>query len=141
MLRKAGLFGIIITGKSKIKCGIKINNDLVRIIDAEDLAFQDNDRLYNLMNADGSVLSAGPAAENGVLFSNITADGYFAAGRNGPGLVMAEKNLKYITIKGTGEIPVYDKALLKKAREDILRLISSSPVLMGSSFYGISTGF
>ena len=73
----------------------------------------------------------GPAAEQGVLFSGIIVDGAFAVGRNGLGCVFANKNLKYITVKGTGSVSVYDQEELKTAREDIRRLIAASTILMG----------
>ncbi|MFW6415461.1 MAG: aldehyde ferredoxin oxidoreductase C-terminal domain-containing protein, partial [Thermodesulfobacteriota bacterium] len=82
-----------------------------------------------------------PAAENGARFANIVVDSHFFAGRNGLGLLCAAKNLKYITVKGEGKTPVFDPEGLKKAREDISRLISASPVLSGElGFSSLGTG-
>jgi aldehyde:ferredoxin oxidoreductase len=79
----------------------------------------------------GSVICMGSAAENGVLFSNLMVDKSYAAGRNGLGVVFSAKNLKYLTVKGSGKVNVYDQNGLKKAKEDIFRLAAASPVLMG----------
>jgi len=130
-IRKAGYEGLIITGKSNKLCGIEIYNDSAKIVSAGKYKGWETGRLYNTLKEKGSVVSIGPAAENGVLFSNIMIDGFFCAGRGGLGMIQAAKNLKYVTVKGTGKIAVHDKALLKKAREDIFRLIAASPIIMG----------
>ena len=130
-IKKAGLDGIIITGQSKTICGIEIIDNKVTISPAESLAGMQTTPLYSRLKDKGSVASVGPAAENGVLFSCITVDGNHSAGRNGLGLVFAKKNLKYITVKGSGSIKVDNADNLKKANEDIFRLIAANPLLAG----------
>ncbi|MCK5849843.1 MAG: aldehyde ferredoxin oxidoreductase family protein [Kiritimatiellae bacterium] len=130
-IKKAGLDGIVITGHSKNLCGIEIVDDQVNICPAENLAGMQTEPLYTRLKDKGSVASVGPGAENGVLFSCIMVDGNYTAGRNGLGLVSAEKNLKYLTIKGSGTIAVNNANNLKKAREDIFRLISANPLIAG----------
>jgi len=66
-----------------------------------------------------------------VLFANIMVDGHYAAGRNGLGLVMAEKRLGYLRISGTGRTQLYDPTELKQAREEIFRLTAAAPILQG----------
>jgi len=99
-LKKAGIDGIIITGKSDDLCGIEIINNQIHFTDASHLAGHKIGYVSNRIFKKGSTAIIGPAAENGVLFSSIMLDRYFAAGRGGLGLVMAEKNIKYITVKG-----------------------------------------
>ncbi len=130
-IRKAGIEGIIITGKSARVCGIEINDNCVKIVNAEKYKGYGIDSIYNALKHKGSVAAIGPAAENRVFFSNIVVDQFFCAGRGGLGMVQACKNLKYITVKGTSKISVHDKTMLKKAREDIFRLVAASPILMG----------
>jgi len=130
-MKRAGIDGIIITGKSKKLCSIEIHNNLISFDEATSLKYVGNSLIYKRFMKKGSVVTIGPAAENGVLFSNLMVDGSYAAGRNGLGVVFAAKNLKYLTIKGTGKVSVFDRNNLKKAREDIFRLVASSPVLMG----------
>eukprot|EP00831_Metopus_contortus_P000449 TRINITY_DN10168_c0_g2_i1.p1 TRINITY_DN10168_c0_g2~~TRINITY_DN10168_c0_g2_i1.p1 ORF type:complete len:426 (-),score=128.29 TRINITY_DN10168_c0_g2_i1:249-1526(-) len=73
----------------------------------------------------------GPAAENGSRMASIAVDRHHGTGRGGLGLILASKNCKYLTIKGTGTIRVHNQAALAGAREEILRLTAASPVLMG----------
>jgi len=131
-LKKAGWDGIVITGKSDNICGISIEDDKCSFVDADHLVGTTTDKITEKMDSrDKSVVCIGPAAENGVRFSCIVIDGDYFAGRNGLGLVCAAKNLKYITVKGSGKTSVCDSQELKIAREDIFRLIAASPILLG----------
>lgn len=130
-LKKAGIDGIVITGKSRIICGIEIYDGHVSFVNAGEFSEAGTGELYSRLKDKGAVASIGPAAENGVLFSSLMVDGAFTAGRGGIGLVCASKNLKYITVLGTGNVPVHDTDSLKRAREDIYRLAAATPILMG----------
>jgi aldehyde:ferredoxin oxidoreductase len=130
-MRRGAVDGIVITGKSDNLCGIEITDGKVSFADAESFAQADTDTVYESLKSKGAVACVGPAAENGVRFASIMVDGSFAAGRNGLGLVMAEKGLKYLVVKGTGKVTVHDRDALRTAREDLYRLIAASPVLMG----------
>lgn len=135
-LKKAGYDGIIITGKSSELCGLHIDNSGVTFIDASGLRRKTVSETLSAVKGKGSAAVIGPAAENGVLFSSIIIDSHFAAGRNGIGLVMADKNIKFITTCGKGRTPVQNSHSLEKARKEIFRLASASPALMGK--FGIS---
>lgn len=130
-LKRAGYDGIIFLGRCDTLTGIEIADQQVIFHDARSMAGMNTLTLTKALSGKGSVAVAGPAAENGVLFANILVDGAFAVGRNGLGRVFSQKNLKYVVVRGSGQIPVYDTHGLKKAREDILRLIAASPVLLG----------
>lgn len=132
-LKRAGYDGLVITGQSNTPCGIEINDDMVEIV-STDLWGKTTDKVFDRLESDGknkSVACIGPAAENGVRMAAIMVDNHHAAGRGGLGLVWASKNLKYVSIKGTGKVRIHDKAALKQAREEILRLTAASPVLLG----------
>ncbi|OIO05830.1 MAG: hypothetical protein AUJ49_00780 [Desulfovibrionaceae bacterium CG1_02_65_16] len=58
-------------------------------------------------------------------------DLYHMAGRCGVGRAFGLKNLKYLSVRGGGDIAIADPAGLARAREDILRLAGASPALMG----------
>ena len=131
-LKKAGWDGIIISGKSRKPCGIEIVNDQINFSDAAALKGGKISEIHNHLKNNGATATIGPAAETNVRFANVIFDGHYAAGRNGLGLLFNAKNLKYITVKGTGKVPVFDPEGLKKAREEILRLTAASPVLMGN---------
>ena len=131
-LKKAGWDGIIISGKSRKPCGIEIVNDQINFSDAAALKGGKISEIHNHLKNNGATATIGPAAETNVRFANVIFDGHYAAGRNGLGLLFNAKNLKYITVKGTGKVPIFDPEGLKKAREEILRLTAASPVLMGN---------
>jgi aldehyde:ferredoxin oxidoreductase len=133
-LKRAGWDGIIITGSSPILCGLEIGNDAVRLVDASAWRSAATDDVFRKFSHGGqSVAAIGPAAENGVAFASLMADRHHAAGRTGIGRCFAVKRLKYITVHGTGRIPVFDRQELLAAREDIMRLTAASPVLMGQN--------
>ena len=131
MLKRAGWDGVIIVGQSDAPCGIEIRDDLVEIVDAAAHWGQDAETVHDKLKDQGSVVAIGPAAENGVRFANIMVDRRHAAGRNGLGLVLAAKQVKYITVNGSGRTNVHDPEELKKAREEIARLMAASPIIMG----------
>lgn len=133
-LKRAGWDGLVITGISRAPVGIEIVNDDVRIVET-DLWGETCDVVFDRLEGDTpsavSVATIGPAAENGASIASVMADHHHAAGRGGLGLVWAQKNLKYISIRGTGKTRVHDMAALKEAREEILRLTAASPALLG----------
>ena len=135
-LKKAGFDGIIITGKSPTLSGIEIFNASIHVTDAGHLAGRQTGYVHSLLKRKGSAAVIGPAAENGVVFSSIIVDRHFAAGRGGIGRVLASKNIKYITVKGTGTTKIFNSQDLKSARDDVFRLAAASPVLLGE--FGIS---
>lgn len=135
-LKRAGFDGIVIRGRSLFPCGVEINDDKIRIKNADHLTELETGPCFSALAEKGAAAVIGPAAENGVLFSSIMFDRHHAAGRNGLGAVMASKNLKYITVSGTRKTPVFDSGKLKKANEDVFRLVSASPFISGK--FGIS---
>ncbi|MDD2388657.1 MAG: aldehyde ferredoxin oxidoreductase family protein [Desulfobacterales bacterium] len=135
-LKSAGFDGIIITGKSDLPCGIEIEDHAIRFASAESVTGMSTSDACRIFKPKGAVAVTGPAAERGVLYSNVIIDGHYAAGRNGLGLVFASKKLKYITVRGTGKTGIYDSEELRRAKEDILRLVAASPAIMGH--FGIS---
>lgn len=135
-LKKAGFDGVIITGSSPRMTGIEIADGAIGFVDAEAVRGMTTSQIADHCPAETSVAAIGPAAENGVRFSNIIVDRHYAAGRNGLGLVWASKNLKYVAVRGTGKTAVFDSGGLKDAREKILRLTAASPVISGR--FGIS---
>jgi aldehyde:ferredoxin oxidoreductase len=135
-IKKAGFDGIVITGRSATLCGVEINNNAVEFKDATRLSGFHTSALVAPLSDKGAVASIGPAGENGVLFANIMVDFGYATGRGGLGIVWGAKNLKYLTVQGSNPIEIHDSYKLDTARQDICRLISASPVLLGE--YGIA---
>ena len=129
-LKKAGYDGLIIEGKGLEPLCLIINDGQVTFMDAKKywgLKVSDFEieikRKLNIKNP--SIMSIGPGAENGVVFSSIQVDGR-SFGRGGAGAVMGSKLLKGIIAYGSKEILVANekkvktkfKELLKKAREN-----------------------
>ena len=130
-LKKSGWDGIIVTGKSDRLCGIEIVDETVSIVDASNLAGLKTGDVYRRLEGKGASAVIGPAAEHGVLFSSVIVDGHFTAGRNGLGCAFASKNIKYLSVLGSGVTKIFEPDELKKAREDITRLVAASPALLG----------
>ncbi|MBN2298144.1 MAG: aldehyde:ferredoxin oxidoreductase [Deltaproteobacteria bacterium] len=137
MMKRAGIDLIRITGRSKNRTVIEIDNQDVRLItstipvDAPLSSIFDSYRSFK-----GSVAAAGHAAFLGCRYASIMVDGSFASGRGGLGRVMAAKNLQAVAIRGSGKTKVYDREQENLARTDIIRLFDASPAIMGRS--GIS---
>ena len=134
-LKRAGWDGIVVTGQSDSLLGLEIVDDVVQLREVAYLAGVTTSSVFDTVSMHApkgsSIACVGPAAENGSPLAAIITDRHHAAGRGGLGLIMASKGLKYVTVKGTGRTRVFDPAMLKEAREDILRLTAASPVLMG----------
>ncbi len=131
MLKRAGLDGLIITGRADGLSGIEIDGEDLSIVSAAGLAGMTVSDTTARLKGKGAKAVIGPAGENKVRFAAVLFDRHYAAGRNGLGCVFAEKNLKYITVKGKLETPVADPAGVSAAAEDVSRLIHASPVLTG----------
>jgi aldehyde:ferredoxin oxidoreductase len=136
LIKKAGIDGLIIRGKSENLCGLHITETGVTFEDARHLKGRTVGETFACLPKHGAAAVVGPSAENGVLFSSVIVDRHFAAGRNGIGLVMAVKNIKFITVSGKGKTRVFDEPRLAQAKADIDRLVSASPALSGR--FGIS---
>ncbi len=130
-IKRAGWDGIVITGRATNLTGIGIHDKTVMFHDAEALAGQSTSATADALSGKGAMAIIGPAGENGTLFACIVVDRRYFAGRGGLGAVMGAKNLKYITVEGTGKTTIRDKVEVENAREQIFRLVAASPVLMG----------
>jgi len=116
-LRRAGYDVLIVEGRSENPCYIAIQDDEVKILEAQDLwgkmTFEAQDLLEAKHGKNIGVLLIGPGGENMVRFASVISQKGRAAGRTGMGAVMGSKNLKAIVLKGTGGIPVFDEEKLK----------------------------
>jgi aldehyde:ferredoxin oxidoreductase len=135
-LKRAGIDGIIVTGKSDTPIGIIVHDDAISFHDASHLSGKSISQRLSAIPGEGSVALIGPAAENGVLFASIMIDGHYASGRGGLGLVMASKNLYYLRIRGSSKTPIHNDETIRLTREEIMRLTSASPALFGE--FGLS---
>lgn len=130
-IKRAGLDGIVVTGRSRGWIGLEIADGRVDLVDASALAGLRVGQAAARLEGRGSVALIGPAAEQGVKFASLMVDRHYAAARGGIGLGFAAKRLKYVAVRGSGKVAVADPAGLARAREDVKRLVAASPILLG----------
>ncbi|WKY48569.1 aldehyde ferredoxin oxidoreductase family protein [Eubacteriaceae bacterium ES3] len=107
MLKKAGVDGLIITGKSKKPCLITILDGEVIIQDAKLLWGLDAETVQESLPKNYGKLVIGPAGENLVKYA-AAVSGERVAGRCGAGAVMGSKNLKGIVAYGSKKTEIKD---------------------------------
>ena len=141
MLKFAGWDGIVIEGKADKPVWVDIRNEKVRISSADQLWGKDTwttqqmvwsevnggqqpDSWLNLSVDENpkrttqkpAVLTIGPAGENLSKVACLIHDAGNAAGQGGFGAVWGSKNLKAISVIGTGDIDISDPNALISAR-------------------------
>ena len=116
-IKRAGYDGIIVTGKAEQPVRIRVADDEVAILPADDLWGVDAlDTLEELSRLDGEEfrsLVIGPAGERLSRIATIQTGTSSACGQGGFGAVMGAKNLKAISVSGTYKV--------KSARPDAIR--------------------
>ncbi len=120
-LRKAGFFGLFISGQAERLVYLWIRDGNVEIRPADHLAGLDTyvtqDRVVaELGGGRIRVASIGPAGENLVPYALILCDHGRVAGRTGLGAVMGAKNLKAVAVRGHGIVPVHDPQIYAEIR-------------------------
>ncbi len=105
-LKMAGWDMIIFEGRAESPVTLNIVNEKAEILPADDLwgkSVWETDKLLHAKHGDPQmrVAAVGRSAEAGCLYSAVINDLHRAAGRSGVGTVMASKNLKAVTVRGT----------------------------------------
>ena len=123
-LKKAGLDGIVITGKANRPVYLWIHDGDVEIRDARNLwgrltADVEMAIREELGDSQVRVAQCGPAGENLVRYACVMHDVARAAGRCGLGAVMGSKNLKAVAVRGTGDIPMANPEKVKELSETL----------------------
>ena len=172
MLKYAGWDGIVIEGKADKPVWVDIRDSHVRIGDAKSLwgldTYETQKEIWrevsggagygdwmDLVSSEDTrrstqrpaVLTIGPAGENLSRIAALIHDGGSAAGQGGFGGVWGSKNLKAISVIGTGSIRVADPKALMEARSWIVKNYSynvDNPVKQSPKdnfhSYGLVTG-
>lgn len=124
-IKYAGYDTIIFEGKLDKPGYISIVDDTIEFIDADELwgkgSHETETILAKKYGHQTTILSIGPAGENLLNISCINSDYYRQAGRGGIGAVMGSKNLKAVTIKGSGGLKINDIKNTVKRIHQILR--------------------
>ncbi|MFC1980956.1 aldehyde ferredoxin oxidoreductase family protein [Chloroflexota bacterium] len=131
-LRLAGYDHLVITGKAKAPVYIWIDDESVEIRNASHLWGKDTNEVdlrikQELGDERIEVATIGRAAENLVAFASIIVSGGRVAGRTGAGCVMASKNLKAISVRGTKGIRVHDPLRFQEAKDELIAAMNASP--------------
>lgn len=135
-LKRAGFDVLEITGSAEKWTLLNISNDSITLEDASSLAGENTSAVGKRIGGKGSHAAIGISGERLVRFASIVFDSHYCAGRGGLGAVMGAKKLKAIVLKGEGRITVADAEGLRQAREDIMRLLRTSPAVFGE--FGLS---
>jgi len=142
MLKFAGWDGVVVSGKADKPVWIDIRDDQVRIRDCAPLSlwgketWDCQETIWQHVVGDGkygdwnspageeggkttqrpAVVAIGPAGENQSRLACLIHDASNAAGQGGFGAVWGAKNLKAISVIGTGHVEVNDPRALMAAR-------------------------
>jgi aldehyde:ferredoxin oxidoreductase len=134
MLKFAGWDGIVVQRKADRPVWIDIRNDTVKIRDCAPLSlwgketWDCQEAIWNFVAGEGkygdwinpagkdggrttqrpAVLTIGPAGENLSRLACLIHDASNAAGQGGFGAVLGSKNLKAISVIGTGQVKIHD---------------------------------
>ena len=107
-LKRAGYDGIVVTGAAETPVRVRIRDDEVSILPADDLWGLDTmDGLEALESTDGNgvrSLVIGPAGERLSRIATIQTASSSACGQGGFGGVMGSKKLKAISVVGSGRV-------------------------------------
>jgi aldehyde:ferredoxin oxidoreductase len=142
-LKFSGFDGIVIRGKSPRPVYLWIRQGQAELRSAEHLWGQnfptgDVEKMIKeeVGEPQAEVVQAGPAAENGVLYSAIMNMSNRAFGRTGLGRVMASKNLKAIAVRGAQTPQVHDKKAIIALNKLGTRGIPDNADVKGLQDYG-----
>jgi aldehyde:ferredoxin oxidoreductase len=141
-LKRVGYDGMVIRGKANHPCYLRLDEQGVKIREADHLWGKDSFETERLLReAEGGksamgVSSIGPAGEKLVKIACINSDLYRQAGRGGVGAVIGSKRLKAIVIKGAEGAGLHDrKGVTELNRENYQRALLS-PVAQARMKYG-----
>ncbi|NHJ13803.1 MAG: hypothetical protein EAX95_09000 [Candidatus Thorarchaeota archaeon] len=128
-LKFAGYDHLVVHGVADKPSYIHINDDHIEIKDAKQLWGKDiieTDALLKKWHGDESRgLYIGPAGEKLVRAASIQCSLYHAAGRGGGAAVMAKKNLKAISVKGTKPIRIKDPKSFAEVAKEMRELLKA----------------
>ncbi len=136
-LKKAGLDGLVIEGRSETPLWLHIRNGEVVFNDAADMwglktgpaqkALDERLAAENGKPVKNGKLVIGPAGENQVLYSAIISNER-VAGRGGTGAVMGWKNIKAITASGNQQVRVAEPEKMKALNKKWFKYLRSHPL-------------
>jgi len=137
-MKFAGYDTIVIKGKASEPVMIKIDDENVEILPAEELwgkgAIGAQKIFKEKYGKEYDTFAIGPAGENLVRYACIIGSGARAAGRGGLGGVMGSKNLKLVAVKGSKKVEIADPEGFKEFRKGFTKKITQK--LVNYTLYG-----
>jgi len=134
-LKRGGYDGIVVTGAAEAPVRIRIRDDGVSILPAEDLWGLDTmDTLEALESIEGKgvrSLVIGPAGERLSRIATIQAASSSAADQGGFGGVMGSKKLKAISVIGTGRVSLAHPERITSMARALARELPGGPRFFG----------
>lgn len=132
-LRMAGWDGIWLTGKTEKPVYLLIRDSQVEIRPADFIWGKDTYETQELVKKETGIggartLGIGIAGEAQIPYALLLCDHGRVAGRTGLGAVMGSKNLKAISVKGTGKVPVFDPAAYAPRRSAANLALKADPM-------------
>lgn len=143
-LKYAGFDVLILEGRASSPSYIKIDDGDVEIHPAEKYMGLDTVQTQEVIKKDigndFKVACIGPAGENLVRYAIVRND-HRGFTRNGLGAVMGSKNLKAITVRGTGDVTVHNMKKYKNVFKEMRDLLNKNPTTTGGSgaMYNLGT--
>jgi aldehyde:ferredoxin oxidoreductase len=130
-LKRAGYDGIVVTGASETPVRLRIRDDEVSILPADDLWGLDAlETLEALESIEGEGVRAfviGPAGERLSRIATIQTTSSSAAGQGGFGAVMGSKRLKAISVAGTGRVSLSHPERLTHIARAVAKAVKRGP--------------
>ncbi|MDD4635121.1 MAG: aldehyde ferredoxin oxidoreductase N-terminal domain-containing protein [Dehalococcoidales bacterium] len=131
-LKYSGFDAVIIRGAAPSPCYVCITDGNAEIRDARYLwglgTYATQHELKRIHGKDSCNLVIGPAGEKKSRIAIMLTDSGNAAGQGGFGGVAGSKNLKAISVKGSGSIRIARPVELLQRRSDIARIPAKNPL-------------
>jgi len=139
-LKRAGYDGVVVTGASETPVRIRIRDDEVSILPADDLWGLDTmDTLEASVSTGGKgvrSLVIGPAGERLSRIATIHAASSSACGMGGFGAVMGAKKLKAISVAGSGKVSLAQPETITSIARTLVRMFAEDGLTGPMDYFG-----
>ena len=139
-LKRAGYDGIVVMGASETPVRLRIRDDEVGILPADDLWGLDTmDTLEALESAEGRAVRSlviGPAGEQLSRIATIHTASSSACGQGGFGAVMGSKKLKAVSVIGSGDVALAAPETTTSIARTLVRMFAEDGQTGPLNFYG-----
>jgi aldehyde:ferredoxin oxidoreductase len=139
-LKRAGYDGLVVTGAAETPVRLRIRDDEVSLLPAEDLWGLDTmDTLQALESLEGQgvrSLVIGPAGERRSRIATIHTASSSACGQGGFGAVMGSKKLKAVSVIGSGRVSLFAPGTIMSIARTLVRMFAEDGKTGPLNYYG-----